>query len=189
MKAKSIYFVTGNKGKVLEAQKKLAEFDLEVIQKDLGYPEIQAIKLEDVALYGAEHIQKKTSHPFILEDAGLFIDSLDGFPGVYSAYVYRTIGCKGILELMKDFKGDERKAVFRSVFAFASADEAPRLFIGECSGKISDEEMGENGFGYDPIFIPEGKTKTFAQILTAEKNQLSHRGRSLDKLVDFFKNL
>ena len=189
MKAKSIYFVTSNKGKFLEAQKKLLEVGLELIQKDLGYPEIQAIKLEDVALYGAEYIQKQTSHPFILEDAGLFIDALNGFPGVYSAYVYRTIGCKGILELMEKFKGDMRKAVFRSVFAFGASDEKPRLFAGECSGSISIEERGDHGFGYDPIFIPDGETRTFAKMETEEKNRFSHRGCSLDKLLDFFKNL
>lgn len=186
MKVKSIYFVTGNKGKFVEAKKKLSSVSLDVIQKDLGYPEIQAIKLEDVALYGAEHIQKKTSHPFILEDAGLFIDALNGFPGVYSAYVYHTIGCKGILKLMEKFKGDLRKSVFRSVFAFGASDETPRLFVGECNGTISFEERGEHGFGYDPIFIPEGETRTFAQMQTDEKNSFSHRSRSLDKLLDFF---
>ena len=189
MKAKSIYFVTSNKGKFLEAQKKLSEVGLEVIQKDLGYPEIQAIKLEDVALYGAEYIQKQTSHPFILEDAGLFIDVLNGFPGVYSAFVYHTIGCDGILKLMEKFKTDSRRAVFRSVFAFGASDEKPRIFVGECSGSISIEKRGEHGFGYDPIFIPEGETKTFGQMEIDEKNRFSHRSRSLDKLLDFFKNL
>ena len=189
MKTKSIYFVTGNKGKFVEANKKLSEVGLEVIQKNLGYPEIQAIKLEDVALYGAEHIQKQTSHPFILEDAGLFIDGLNGFPGVYSAYVYHTIGCKGILKLMEKLKGDMREAVFRSVFAFGASDEKPSLFVGECKGSISIQEHGEHGFGYDPIFIPQGETRTFAQMETEEKNRFSHRSRALDKLIVFFKNL
>lgn len=186
---KSIYFVTGNKGKFVEVQKKFSELNIEVIQKDVGYPEIQAINLEDVALYGAEHIQKRISHPFILEDAGLFIDNLDGFPGVYSAYVYHTIGCKGILRLMENMRGDDRKAVFRSVFAFAASDDTPRLFIGECPGKITTKEIGENGFGYDPIFIADGESKTFAQMKIDDKNNLSHRGKSLDKLIDFFKNI
>jgi len=92
---KTLYFVTGNKGKVLEAKTKFLELDIKISQKDLGYPEIQADKLEDVALFGAEYIQKKMNKPFILEDAGLFIDSLDGFPGVYSAYVFYRIGCAG----------------------------------------------------------------------------------------------
>lgn len=186
---KSIYFITGNKGKVAEAENKFSELNIEIIQKDVGYPEIQAINLEDVALYGAEHIQKRISHPFIIEDAGLFIDNLNGFPGVYSSYVYHTIGCRGILRLMENFKDGDRKAVFRSVFAFAISDDKPRLFIGECFGKISVAEKGDYGFGYDPIFIADGKSKTFAQIETSEKNKISHRGKSLDKLIDFFKNI
>ena len=187
MKTKSIYFVTGNKGKFVEAQKKLYELGLEVIQKDLGYPEIQAIKLEDVALYGAEYIQKQTSHPFILEDAGLFIDVFKGFPGVYSAYVFHTIGCDGVLKLMKNIKVKDRKAVFRSVFAYGKPGCKPHLFIGECKGVISILKRGNNGFGYDPIFIPQNSNKTFAEMSVYEKNSYSHRGKSLEKLIDFFK--
>lgn len=185
---KTIYFITGNEGKVQEAKNKLSHLNIEVVQKDLGYPEIQAIKLEDVAIYGAEYIQKQLCYPFILEDAGLFIDALDGFPGVYSAYVFHTIGCKGILKMMEGLRGDKRKACFRSVYAYGERGKKPRLFIGEVAGKISEREMGEHGFGYDPIFIPGGKTQTFAQMTTSEKNKFSHRGKSLDKLIDYFKN-
>lgn len=185
---KTIYFITSNKGKVAEVQKKCSNINIEIIQKNFGYPEIQAINLEDVALYGTKHIQKRISHPFILEDAGLFIDDLNGFPGVYSAYVYHTIGCKGILRLMENFKNKNRKAVFKSVFAFA-ANNKPRLFVGECLGKITNNEVGEYGFGYDPIFIADGENKTFAQMTTDEKNKISHRGKSLNKLIDFFKNI
>ena len=184
---KKLYFITSNKGKFVEAQKKFLEIDIELVQKDIGYPEIQAINLEDVALYGALDVQKRISHPFILEDAGLFIDGLDGFPGVYSAYVYHTIGCEGILNLMKNIK-DTREAVFKSVFSFVYADDKPRFFNGECRGLISTEQKGENGFGYDPIFIPENQSKTFAEMDINTKNMYSHRGKSLNKLVDFFKN-
>lgn len=185
---KTIYFITSNKGKVLEAKQKLSTIDYEVVQKNLGYPEIQAIKLEDVATYGVEHVQKKFNQPFILEDAGLFIDALDGFPGVFSAYVFHTIGCEGILKLMEKYKDEnEHKAVFRSVYAYGEPDKKPRLFIGECIGVISQEIIGDHGFGYDPIFIPNGQNRTFAQMETDEKNYYSHRGKALDKLLDFFK--
>jgi XTP/dITP diphosphohydrolase len=183
-----LYFITGNKGKHLEAQKRFSDFDIEIIQKDLGYPEIQADSLEEVALYGAEYIQKRFDKPFFLEDAGLFIDSLNGFPGVYSAFVFYKIGCSGILKLMESFEGDKRKAHFKSVISFKDKDSEPRLFIGESSGMISKKSVGSNGFGYDPIFIPDNETKTFAQMQTDEKNKFSHRGRSLFKLADFFKN-
>jgi len=186
---KTLYFVTGNKGKLVEVQNKFSKVDVKVVQMDLGYPEIQADSLEDVAMYGLNDVRKRFDKPFILEDAGLFIDGLNGFPGVYSSFVYYTVGCEGIIRLMEDFEeNSERKAVFRSVFAFSMPNEKPVLFVGECPGFISKELRGSYGFGYDPIFIPDGEHRTFAEMSVEEKNCFSHRGRSLDKLIDFFKN-
>ena len=185
---KTVYFITGNKGKFSEAKKKFSELKIKIIQNDLGYPEIQADSLEEVALFGAEHIQKRFDKSFFLEDAGLFINGLDGFPGVYSAYIFYKIGCSGILKLMNELEDENRKACFRSAVAFGKRDKKPLLFIGESYGTISKKPLGKHGFGYDPIFIPNDETKTFAQMDTKEKNQFSHRGKSLEKLIDFFKN-
>lgn len=182
---KTIYFVTSNKGKVMEAKEKLSVINIEVVQRNLGYPEIQADTLEEVARFGVEDVQKRFNRSFILEDAGLFIDALNGFPGVYSSYVFRTIGCKGVLKLLENI--DERKAVFRSVIAYKEPDKSPMFFVGECRGRIFTKELGNHGFGFDPIFIPDGETKTFAQMDVKEKNRFSHRARSLEKLIDFFK--
>ena len=186
---KTLYFITSNKGKVLEAKSKLSDLNIDVIQKDLGYPEIQTDNLEDVARIGAGFVQKKFNHPFILEDAGLFVDVLDGFPGVYSAYIFYKIGCSGILKLLEELNDDKRKATFRSVYAYGEPGKKPMLFVGECRGTISKKDLGEHGFGYDPIFIPDSETKTFAQMKTEEKNRFSHRGKSLEKLKNFLKNL
>ena len=186
---KTIYFITSNEGKLKEAKNKLLEANIEVVQKNLGYPEIQANTLKDVAYFGVEHIQEKFNYPFILEDAGLFIDILDGFPGVYSSYVFYTVGCKGILKLLGGVDTNKRKACFRSVFAYGSPGKKPKFFIGECQGIISNCELGNNGFGYDPIFIPNGDTRTFAQMDTGEKNCYSHRGKSLEKLLEFLKKI
>lgn len=183
-----LYFITSNKGKVLEAKTKLSELKIDVIQKDLGYPEIQTDSLEEVAIYGVEQIKKKFDQPFILEDAGLFIDELNGFPGVFSAYVYHTIGCEGILKLMDKSGNNQRKATFRSIYAFCKPDEKPLIFMGECKGIISDKQKGDKGFGYDPIFIPNNNQKTFAEMQISEKNIISHRGKALEKLCDYFKN-
>jgi XTP/dITP diphosphohydrolase len=186
---KKIYFITSNSGKVLEVKNKLIDLDLTVIQKNLGYPEIQSKSLKDVAKFGVQHVQKRLKFPFILEDAGLFIEGLGGFPGVFSAYVFHTIGCDGILKLMKGMEGKDRKAIFRSVFAYAEPVKKPILFVGECHGTISENMRGRNGFGYDPIFIPGDGNKTFGEMSTSEKNKLSHRGKSLEKLADYFKNI
>ena len=185
---KTIYFITSNKGKAKEAKEKFSDIKINIIQRDIGYPEIQADTLEEVAFFGAEYVQKKFNFPFILEDAGLFIDALNGFPGVYSAYVYYKIGCSGILRLLQNFD-DNRYATFKSIYAYSEPDKKPIIFIGECQGVISEKEIGNFGFGFDPIFIPQGKSKTFAQMKTEEKNKISHRGKSIEKLKDFFKNL
>lgn len=179
-----IYFITGNQGKLIEAKKKFSEINVQLIQKNIGYPEIQTDTLKKVAEYGINYLKEKLDKPFILEDAGLFIESLNGFPGVYSAYVYYSLGCVGILKLME--AEENRKAIFRSVYAYHNKGKK-EFFSGECKGVISEKSIGEKGFGYDPVFIPDGKNKTFAQMSPREKNEVSHRGRALDKLVDFFK--
>jgi len=186
---KTIYFVTSNKGKALEAKTKFSALNIDVVQKNLGYPEIQADTLKEVALFGAEDVKKRFNHPFFLEDAGLFIDALSGFPGVYSAYVFHTVGYSGVLKLLDEIDDDKRKACFKSVIAYGEPGKRPVLFIGECHGTISRRILGNHGFGYDPIFIPDGETKTFAQMETEEKNRFSHRGKSIEKLIDFFKNM
>ncbi len=178
---KELFFITGNKGKVLEATEKLRPFGFSVVQKDLGYPEIQADGLEEVAAWGISHVQERFHHPFILEDAGLFIDALQGFPGVYSKYVFLTIGLGGILRLLE--KIENRTAVFRSVYAFSEPGEKPIIVIGECQGTIALKKQGIHGFGYDPIFIPDGAQKTFGEMTVDEKNRFSHRAKALDELV------
>jgi XTP/dITP diphosphohydrolase len=184
---KKIYFITSNKGKFVEVHKKFLEIDVNVFQKKIVYPEIQANSLQEVAFFGVEYVLKKFKSPFILEDAGLFIDVFKGFPGVYSAYVFHTIGCDGVLKLMKNIKVEDRSAVFKSVFAYGKSGCKPHSFIGECKGVISILKRGSNGFGYDPIFIPQNSNKTFAEMSINEKNSYSHRGKSLEKLIDFFK--
>ena len=183
---KTIYFITGNKGKYNEVKEKMKSLNVNIIQKNLGYPEIQANTLEEVVKYGVEHLQNKLNQPFIIEDAGLFIDELEGFPGVYSKHVFYTIGCTGILKLMED--KNKKSAVFRSVYAYSESDGTPEFFIGDCIGTIANKEKGTGGFGYDPIFIPDGETRTFAEMKVKEKNMFSHRGKALDKLLDFLKD-
>jgi XTP/dITP diphosphohydrolase len=178
---KTLYFITSNKGKVAEATEKLKSLEYNVVQKDLGYPEIQADTLEEVAQYGVEHVSELFDKSFMLEDAGLCIEALNWFPGVYSKYVFFTIGLPGILRLLESEK--KRDAVFRSVYAYSEPGKKPILVVGECQGTITRKPRGTNGFGYDPIFIPTGASKTFAEMSIDEKNQYSHRANALVLLV------
>lgn len=176
-------FVTSNPGKVEEARKYFEPLGVEVYQLKVSYPEIQADTLEEVAEYGAKWLAQRVDDPFFLDDSGLFVEALNGFPGVYSAYVYKTIGCQGILKLLHGEKN--RKAHFKSVIAYW--DGELHLFTGRVDGKIATEPRGSGGFGFDPIFIPEGFDRTFAEMTTEEKNRLSHRGRALREFANWLK--
>ena len=178
---KTLYFITSNKGKVVEATQKLAPLGFRVVQKDRGYPEVQADSLEEVAQYGVEQVCERFDKPFMLEDAGVFIQALEGFPGVYSKYVFFTIGLPGILRLLEGVQN--RSAVFRSVYAYYEPGKKPLICTGECLGTIIHECRGTNGFGYDPLFVPKDATKTFAEMSVEEKNQYSHRAKALEMLV------
>jgi XTP/dITP diphosphohydrolase len=178
---KTLYFITGNEGKVVEATQKLAPLGFRVVQKDLGYPEVQADSLEEVAQYGVEQVRERFEKPFMLEDAGVFIQALEGFPGVYSKYVFFTIGLPGILRLLDGVSN--RSAVFRSVYAYHEPGKKPLICTGECEGTIINECRGTNGFGYDPLFVPKDATKTFAEMTVEEKNQYSHRAKALEMLI------
>ena len=172
-----IYFVTGNRGKFEEAKGILGDVE----QKNVGYIEIQADTLEEVAAFGIREAREKLAGPVMIEDAGLFIDALGGFPGVYSAYVFDTIGNEGILRLLDG--AQDRRAVFRSVLAYAEPGSEPIFFSGELKGVIASGPRGSGGFGYDPIFEVGGKT--IAEMDLAEKNRISHRGGSIRALKDW----
>ncbi|BAA31042.1 XTP/dITP diphosphatase [Pyrococcus horikoshii] len=179
-----IFFITSNPGKVREVANFLGTFGIEIVQLKHEYPEIQAEKLEDVVDFGISWLKGKVPEPFMIEDSGLFIESLKGFPGVYSSYVYRTIGLEGILKLMEG--AEDRRAYFKSVIGFYIDGKAYK-FSGVTWGRISNEKRGTHGFGYDPIFIPEGSEKTFAEMTIEEKNALSHRGKALKAFFEWLK--
>ena len=181
------FFVTGNIHKFNEARLILAEHKVAVAMLKIEAVEIQDDNLESIAKASAIDAVKKCGLPIFVEDAGLFIEALNGFPGPYSSYIYRTIGTKGILKLMENV--DERDAYFQSVVAFSGPEEAPKCFQGKVKGKISMEERGGSGFGFDPIFEPSGgRKKTFAEMTTTEKNEYSHRAEALRKFAKWYKS-
>ncbi len=177
-----IYFVTSNRHKYEEV-KKIIGYEMEMVS--MPYPEIQADSLEEVAKYGIDYLKDKIEGEFFIEDSGLFIKALNGFPGVFSSYVFKTIGNEGIIRLMKGI--EDRKAEFVSVIAYYDDDKI-HIFKGICKGKIAEEIRGNKGFGYDPIFIAEGSNKTFGEMEMEEKNKYSHRGKSARMLKNFLKN-
>jgi XTP/dITP diphosphohydrolase len=179
-----IRFVTTNKGKFGEVSRMLkdAGFDCEML--DLDYPEIQSDSLEEVVKSAMVSLSGNVEGDFLIDDSGLFIHSLGGFPGVYSSYVYHTIGLDGVLKVLEG--SEDRDAEFRCCFGLHWKGEV-RLFVGAVKGTVIHEKRGEAGFGYDPIFVPAGEEKTFAEIPAEEKNKISHRGVALEKVLEFLK--
>ncbi|MBE0516263.1 MAG: XTP/dITP diphosphatase [Methanophagales archaeon] len=184
---REIVFITTNSHKVKEI-KALADSesrDITIVHRDYEYPELQLEEIEAVVKASANYIREKMAikNSFFIEDSGLFIHALYGFPGTFSAFVFKKIGNEGILKLMADKKGEARKATFKTAVAFCeSQNKEPILFVGTAEGRIAEEMRGSGGFGYDPIFEFEGKT--FAEMSTEEKNNVSHRSRAFRKLLD-----
>jgi XTP/dITP diphosphohydrolase len=184
-RGKVAYFVTSNIHKFQEARYILSEYKLATAKLRVEAIEIQDDSLENIAKYSAQDAVKNCGLPVFVEDAGLFVETLDGFPGPYSKYVYNTIGLNGVIKLMKNVKN--RNAYFMSVVAFSGPDEQPTCFVGKVKGKLTLEERGVSGFGYDPIFIPSaGDGRTFAEMTAIEKNGFSHRGEALRKFAYWY---
>jgi len=175
-----MYFVTGNKGKYAEARAIFGD----LIQMDIGYTEIQADSLEEVAAYGMKEVASRLTgegqldRAVMLEDAGLFVEALKGFPGVYSAYVQKTVGNSGILRLMEGEQN--RSAYFKSVVAYIEPGMDPVMFTGEVHGQIGFEARGSKGFGYDPIFYIGDES--LGEMDIESKNRISHRAASMRAL-------
>lgn len=179
-----ITFVTGNAGKVAEMRALLEPLEHTVVQDKRGYPEIQADTLAAVAQAGADHLLAGgLAPPFVIEDSGLFVAALRGFPGVYSRHALDTIGCAGLLRLMQDVEPEMRSASFQAHLLFVDAGGRRHGFAGSCAGHIAPRTLGTGGFGFDPVFIPRGERLTFAEMPAAGKSALSHRGRAVRALA------
>jgi len=188
LKGRVIFFATNNVNKFNEARMVFSEYKIAVGLLRVKTLEVQSDSLEEIAKTSVVEAFRKCNLPVIVEDAGLFVEALNGFPGPYAAYVYKTIGNKGLLQLME--KTENRKAVFQSAVAYYSSDlKSPICFKGEVVGEITRKEITVNnssGFGFDPIFQPVNSAKTFAEMTIKEKNKYSHRAKALHKFAEWY---
>ena len=176
-----LFFASSNNHKFEEAQRILSNLGLEINMFKTTLEEIQSNSMNEIAKRKALDAFRKIKKPVIIEDDGLFIESLDGFPGPYSSYVYDTIGNKGIMRLLENI--ETRNAKFVAIIAYCNGDDDVQLFESSIPGKIS-LSIEEGGWGYDPIFIPDGESKTYANV--SDKDKFSHRSASLKKFSDWF---
>jgi XTP/dITP diphosphohydrolase len=179
----SLYFVSNNYNKYEEIQSVLQKYSIDVHFSRMILTEIQSNFLIEIAIEKSKSAFKKMSVPIIVEDDGLFIDELNGFPGQYSSYFFETIGNSGIIKLLISSK--TRIAYFRSIFVFYDG-KISQSFVGETKGKIANRPMGK-GWGYDPMFIPDGIELTFGQLHQENrKEEFSHRTKALIKFADWY---
>lgn len=188
---RNLVFATGNSHKLQEVQGLFKEdFALSCL-KDVNITEEipeTADNLVDNALQKAWYVYKKCGIPCFADDTGLEVEALNGAPGVYSArYAGEQKNSRlNMLLLLKNMTGKEnRNARFRTIIAYIDENAQEHIFEGEIRGKIIENMTGENGFGYDPIFVPEGYDKTFAQLSSETKNKISHRARAMEKFLSY----
>ncbi len=184
-----ICFVTGNSNKLKEIQNLLSNYKI-ISLKDLNFSD-DILETEDTisgnAYLKANFINKKYNINCFSDDTGLFIDSLGGGPGVKSArYAGESCNSEDNINLvLKKLENQlNRNAFFKTVICLIKNNKT-YFFEGKINGTISEKRIGGDGFGYDPIFIPEGYEKTFAELTITEKNSISHRGIAVNKLVSF----
>ena len=184
-----IVAATGNKHKIEEIESITKKFGMNVITKaDAGVGDLEVEEtgttFEENSLIKAEAIMKATGMPAIADDSGLEADALNGAPGVYSAR-FSGEGATDesnnakLLKLMENIPDDERSARFVSVVTLCFPDGTVVAARGECPGTLRRSPRGDGGFGYDPLFVPVGYDKTYAEISAEEKNIISHRAKAL----------
>ncbi len=193
---KTIILASNNAHKVVELKEKLEPYGIDVLsQKEAGFNievDETGTTFEENAMLKAETIYNISKMPTIADDSGLMVDAIGGQPGVHS---HRFAGPNAtdddrinkLLELLKNVPDEKRTARFKTSICYIDENGKKHIFEGTCEGTIGKEKVGENGFGFDPIFICEGRT--FAQRSREEKNKISHRGRAIEKFIKYIEEI
>ena len=191
MKLKKLVIASQNPHKIEEMQQILKPLGIEVFSTQ-DFPGLEEVEedrdtLQGNALKKARYVSDETGLPALSDDTGLEVDALDGAPGVFSAcYAGEDASYKDNLDkLLSEMEGKSvRTAQFRTVVALVK-DSEEFTFEGVCKGEILTSQKGEKGFGYDPVFLPEGYKRTFAELDSSTKNKISHRGKAVQKFIEF----
>lgn len=194
-KIKELIFASRNQGKIEEIKSMLSPLGISVLSaKDLNLPDVDETgkTFEENAYIKALAAAKAKNIPCIADDSGLCVDAIGGRPGVYTArYAPDRDFDKGmdkLLQELADTKSGNRSAHFSCVIVLAHPNGSYKSFEGRVDGQIAIQKTGHAGFGYDPIFIPTGFSRSFAEFDSAEKNKISHRGRALQKFITYLKS-
>ena len=193
MSGLTIVLATRNEGKIKELQELLNGFDINIKSlKDFGpIPEVEedGDTFEDNAYIKAHFTAKVLGLPAIADDSGLVVEALDGAPGVFSARYSgeNATDEENIKKLLEEMENkDNRKAHFETAIIIAVPRGPALTYIGKVEGEITENQAGDNGFGYDPVFYYPPMSKTFAQMTGEEKNSVSHRGKAMKDMTGEF---
>lgn len=181
---KEIILVTSNPQKAKEIQAAVKPFDIRIKRRAFDIPEIQADSLEAVIRHKVEYAYDLVKKPVIVDDAGMFFVGYKHFPGVYSRFMFMSLGFEGLFKLIHQ----HQPAYFASFIAYkGSVKDTPHLFSGRCTGKLTKHIRGTRKpkMPYDNFFIPNGDTRTFAQMSVADKQQYDHRSKAIRKFARF----
>ena len=178
-----VAFATSNTHKFREASFILEDSGIRLSRLPSKGTEIQSDDVSEIARIAAADAFQKYRRPLFVEDTMLSVDELNGFPGTYSAYVYKSIGPAGVLKLLEGT--GTRGGEFDSCVAFVSEGRPPITFVGRLRGSIASRARGRGGFGFDSVFIPTGSVKTLAEMSMAEKCEVSHRSKAIRALASW----
>lgn len=162
-----IIYVTGNKGKIELAKMIYQDLDVNIIQENMETPEIQSMDCVDVAKFSAEYAANLLGKPVMKNDSGLVIEALNGFPGALAKYAEDTIKAEGFIRLMQGV--ENRKCYWVEALAYCEPNHEPVCFVSLSYGTISKSVRGNRGYDYDKIFIPDGDSRTFAEMTEEEQ--------------------
>lgn len=187
---KKLVFASRNNGKIKEIRQMLEPYGVEVLTAlDLNLEDVEetGVTFAENAALKAVAAAKETGLPALADDSGLCVDALGGRPGVYSArYAPNRDFDKGMDMLLGELKGipaEKRNAHFMCVLALAEPNGSCQFFEGRVNGHIAEKKSGATGFGFDPLFIPDGYKTTFAEMSAEEKSSISHRGNAFKKFI------
>lgn len=179
----TVHLASGNPNKYDEMRSIMNGYDIDLRVANIKGEEIQAFSALAVAERAAQSVAKEFKSPFLVEDTGLYVHSLYGYPATTASLVYKTLGPGGILKLLEG--RNDFTAEFHSAIVYGEDGKLVKRFVGISEGSISMEIRGENGFGFDSIFIPEGAEMTFAEMSSKEKNSISHRSKVTRAFVEW----
>ncbi|NWF95310.1 MAG: XTP/dITP diphosphatase [Candidatus Thorarchaeota archaeon] len=183
MSRAELVVLTQNQHKLAEISPLFQEYGIHFETTSMPKYEIRADSVEEVARVAAEYAYRTLMRPLVTDDTGLFIRALNGFPQTYPAFVLSTIGTGGILKILEGV--EDRSAKFVTAVGYCD-ENGLRSFVGEMEGTIALTQAGSGGFGYDPIFIPRGESRTYAQLSLEEKVAISHRTKAFRSFLDWY---